>query len=150
MTIFRNYAPEQVVICPCCLDRAALMKLDRYQRPYVSCEGCGGKVFFTNAKRARSLYFLEQVATEKFIERMKQETADRSLISDFFNSYFPTQRPSKAKPMEGETLAQWGEDGNEPGQIKNAPHGIWVDSTGDIYMCEVPFVPNRLTKYERI
>ena len=52
--------------------------------------------------------------------------------------------------LQGETLAQWGEDGNAPGQIKDAPHGIWVDSTGDIYMCEVPFVPNRLTKYERI
>lgn len=52
--------------------------------------------------------------------------------------------------LEGGVICQWGEEGEEPGQIVDAPHGIWVDSRGDIYMCEVPWTPNRLTKYERV
>ena len=52
--------------------------------------------------------------------------------------------------LEGGVISQWGEEGEAPGQIVDAPHGIWVDSRGDIYMCEVPWTPNRLTKYERV
>ncbi len=52
--------------------------------------------------------------------------------------------------LNGEVITQWGEEGDGPGQIIDHPHGIWVDSHGDIYMCEVPFTPNRLTKYERL
>ena len=52
--------------------------------------------------------------------------------------------------LEGRVITQFGEEGEEPGQMVDHPHGIWVDSRGDIYMCEVPFTPNRLTKYERL
>jgi DNA-binding beta-propeller fold protein YncE len=36
-----------------------------------------------------------------------------------------------------EVLAQWGVKGDEPWHFKGAPHGIWVDSNGDIYCAEV-------------
>ena len=52
--------------------------------------------------------------------------------------------------LDGNVITQWGEEGSAPGQMVDHPHGIWVDSRGDIYMCEVPFTPNRLTKYQRI
>ena len=52
--------------------------------------------------------------------------------------------------LEGEVITQWGEEGEGPGQFVDAPHGIWVDSRGAVYTCEVPFTPNRLTKYERL
>ena len=52
--------------------------------------------------------------------------------------------------LDGNVITQWGEEGTGPGQMVDHPHGIWVDSRGDIYMCEVPFAPNRLTKYERV
>ena len=52
--------------------------------------------------------------------------------------------------LDGNLITQWGEEGTEPGQMIDYPHGIWVDSRGDIYMCEVPSAPNRLTKYERL
>ena len=52
--------------------------------------------------------------------------------------------------LDGNVITQWGEEGTGPGQMVDHPHGIWADSRGDIYMCEVPFAPNRLTKYERV
>ena len=39
--------------------------------------------------------------------------------------------------LEGEVLVRWGEKGNAPGQFSDSPHGIWVDSHGDIYVSEV-------------
>ena len=52
--------------------------------------------------------------------------------------------------LDGKVIAQWEEEGSELGQMVDHPHGIWVDSHGDIYMCEVPFTPNRITKYELV
>ena len=34
-------------------------------------------------------------------------------------------------------LARWGEEGAEPGQFRDSPHSIWVDSRGDLYVSEV-------------
>lgn len=103
MTVFRQYADGQIVMCPCCLDRAALMKLDRYQRPYISCESCGGKVFFTNIKRARSLFFFERLASEMAIEQIRLKTSNRAQIVQFFEGFFPepvqVQRPVENRPL---------------------------------------------------
>jgi len=52
--------------------------------------------------------------------------------------------------LDGELLARWGEQGEAPGQFANSPHGIWIDSRGDLYITEVPHLPNRLQKFERI
>ncbi len=107
MTPFRQYAEGQIVVCPCCLDRAALMKLDRYQRPYISCESCGSKVFFTNIKRARTLYFYERLASPQVIERIRSQTGNRSHIVSFFSTFFPEpsqpHRPIDNEPMEHTT-----------------------------------------------
>ncbi|MEK7214652.1 MAG: peptidyl-alpha-hydroxyglycine alpha-amidating lyase family protein, partial [Chloroflexota bacterium] len=53
-------------------------------------------------------------------------------------SYFAEQnhRVSVLSP-DGEVLSRWGEDHpEEPGQFI-APHGVWVDSQGDLYVAEV-------------
>lgn len=39
--------------------------------------------------------------------------------------------------MEGDLLSSWGEEGDLPGQFPGAPHSIWGDSHGDLYVCEV-------------
>ncbi len=52
--------------------------------------------------------------------------------------------------LDGELLDRWGERGEAPGQFANAPHGIWIDSQGDVYVAEVPWLDNRLQKFERI
>ena len=89
MRVFEKYAEGQIVVCPCCLDRAALMKLDKYNRPYTSCESCNSKVFFTSLKRARSLFFLEKLATPQLLDKIRCDTSDRQQIVDFFSSFFP-------------------------------------------------------------
>ena len=52
--------------------------------------------------------------------------------------------------LDGKVLGRWGEKGDAPGQFVEALHGAWMDSHADFYICEVPFTPNRLQKFERI
>jgi DNA-binding beta-propeller fold protein YncE len=52
--------------------------------------------------------------------------------------------------LDGELLARWGEQGDQPGQFANAPHGVWVDGHGDLYVTEVPYLADRVQKFERI
>jgi DNA-binding beta-propeller fold protein YncE len=52
--------------------------------------------------------------------------------------------------LDGNLLARWGEKGERAGQFTDSPHGIWADSHGDLYVAEVPRLPNRLQKFERI
>jgi sugar lactone lactonase YvrE len=47
-------------------------------------------------------------------------------------------------------LAQWGgrKPSEKPGEFRACPHGIWVDSQGDLYVGEVQ-TNGRLQKYVR-
>ncbi|MAP38241.1 MAG: hypothetical protein CL879_01315 [Dehalococcoidia bacterium] len=38
---------------------------------------------------------------------------------------------------DGTIIGRWGERGDGPGHFKGAPHGLWIDSRGDIYVAEV-------------
>ena len=38
---------------------------------------------------------------------------------------------------QNRVLSQWGEAGDKPHQFAAAPHGIWGDSRGDLYVSEV-------------
>ena len=49
---------------------------------------------------------------------------------------------------DGTLLARWGEAGDEPGQFRDHPHSIWVDSRGDLYVSEVVGA-GRLQKFAR-
>ena len=50
---------------------------------------------------------------------------------------------------DGELLSRWGEDGSAPGQFEDAPHAIWLDSRGDMYVAEVATIHNRIQKFAR-
>jgi sugar lactone lactonase YvrE len=39
--------------------------------------------------------------------------------------------------LDGELLSRWGDKGSAPGQFSDSPHGLCVDSRGDLYVCEV-------------
>jgi DNA-binding beta-propeller fold protein YncE len=52
--------------------------------------------------------------------------------------------------LDGALLARWGEKGDAPGQFASGPHGVWVDGQGDLYVTEVPHLPDRVQKFERI
>ena len=51
--------------------------------------------------------------------------------------------------LEGEVVGRWGEQGSEPGEFLGAPHGLWIDRHGDLYVAEVN-AGNRLQKYARV
>ena len=50
--------------------------------------------------------------------------------------------------LDGDVLARWGSKGTAPDQFTNAPHSIWADSRGDVYVTEV-VEHNKLQKYIR-
>ena len=41
------------------------------------------------------------------------------------------------KTLDGETVGSWGERGEEVGRFSGYPHGIWIDSQGDVYVAQV-------------
>ena len=49
----------------------------------------------------------------------------------------------------GEVIGRWGEKGHAPGQFPVYPHGLWIDSHGDVYVAEVG-AENRLQKFARV
>lgn len=52
--------------------------------------------------------------------------------------------------LDGTVITQWGGQGTAPGLFVDHPHGLWVDSRGDLYVCEVPYAPNRIQKYRKL
>jgi DNA-binding beta-propeller fold protein YncE len=51
--------------------------------------------------------------------------------------------------LDGELIGSWCSRGPEPWQFTGGPHGIWIDSHGDIYVAQVG-EPNGLNKYARV
>jgi streptogramin lyase len=51
--------------------------------------------------------------------------------------------------LEGQLINRWGgESSEQPGQFLGWPHGIWGDSHGDLYVCEVN-AEGRLQKFKK-
>ncbi|MBI2940251.1 MAG: hypothetical protein HYY04_07395 [Chloroflexi bacterium] len=51
--------------------------------------------------------------------------------------------------LDGAVLARWGERGEKPGQFRDAPHSVWADSRGNLYVSEVTG-EDRFQKFRRI
>ena len=62
----------------------------------------------------------------------------------------PDRPPVPSPKGDWKLLARWGDMGPEPGQFAQCPHSVCVDSRGDLYVSEVPFVNSRLQKFERV
>ena len=59
-----------------------------------------------------------------------------------------TQQQISIMDLDGRILSSWGSHGEGDDQFTDAPHSIWVDSRGDIYVSEV-VAANRIQKYIR-
>ncbi len=59
------------------------------------------------------------------------------------------QQRISAYSLDGEPLSRWGEKGPAPGQFSDSPHGLCVDSHGDLYVCEV-IRQGRMQKFARV
>ena len=51
--------------------------------------------------------------------------------------------------LEGDVIGRWGSRGEETGNFRGFPHGIWIDNQGDIYVSEVGTTKG-LQKFARI
>ena len=70
---------------------------------------------------------------------------------DLDDVVYVSEAPSRISIFspDGELLSRWGEDGSAPGQFEDAPHAIWLDSRGDLYVAEVATIHNRIQKFAR-
>ena len=51
--------------------------------------------------------------------------------------------------LDGQNIGAWGERGDEAWQFSGGPHGIWVDSRGDMYVAQVG-AQNAINKFARV
>ena len=43
----------------------------------------------------------------------------------------------QVRTLDGDLIGSWGEYGELEGQFRGGPHGIWIDSQGDVYIAQV-------------
>ena len=88
----------------------------------------------------------QQSDTAEGLPSIESKTEGMQKMDGFVPVYFDED--------DGKTwleVDRWGEEKNTPSELfANAPHGICVDSHGDLYITEVPYVDNRLQKFEQI
>ncbi len=88
----------------------------------------------------------------KFIEEWKDILSPNFIYIDNNNIVYVTEAPHRISlfDLDGKLLSRWGKAGNAPGQFTEFPHALCVDAYGDIYIGEVPNLPNRLQKFTKI
>ena len=72
----------------------------------------------------------------QYLESWNHLQAANDLYIDQDNIVFLAEAPGRVSilNLNGEILSQWGQRGEAPGLFVDAPHGIWVDSHGDVYV----------------
>ncbi len=88
----------------------------------------------------------------KFIEEWTDILSPNFIFIDSDDIVYVTEAPHRISlfNLDGELLSRWGEAGKAPGQFTEFPHGLCVDSHGDIFVGEVPKLLNRLQKFTRV
>jgi hypothetical protein len=98
---------------------------------------------WTNVTRPGDLYI--DAADRVYVGEMAWELGDSSMAG----KPWPEARAASVsvRDIEGNVLTQWGGPGPcEPGNF-SSPHGLWVDSRGDLYVAEVS--QTALSRYGR-
>ncbi len=108
-----------------------------------------GRVLIVDRGNARVQIF---DAEGRYLESWDHLLAANDLFIDPDNTVYLAEAPGRVSilNLDGEVLSQWGNRDGKSGPFVDAPHGIWVDSHGDVYVCEVPFAHNRIQKFRRV
>ena len=87
-----------------------------------------------------------------FLEEWTDIESPNNIHIDENNIIYVAESPRRISlfDLDGNLLARFGEEEEGPGQYVDHPHGICVDSRGDIYVTEVPWQPDRLQKFTRV
>lgn len=116
--------------------------VDRNDRVYVLDRGNGRLQVFTNEG--------------DFVEQWPDvPDANDTVIDDDDIMHIATgDHGIMIRTLDGKSIGVWGEKGENPGQfrggpLRGGPHGLWIDSRGDVYVAEIG-APNKLQKFARI
>jgi len=94
-----------------------------------------GRVFVSDRENSRIQLFDREGA---FLEEWTDVARPQNIfIRD--GLLYVTEVPQRVTlfNLDGELLTRWGEKGDAPGQFRDSPHGLAVDSRGDLYIAEV-------------
>jgi DNA-binding beta-propeller fold protein YncE len=121
----------------------------QFALPHSLCVDRLGRVLVADRENNRIQIFDAQGT---FLEEWTDVEMPMDLFIDSEDTLFVSEVPRRISifTLEGELLARWGEQGDAPGQFPDAPHGICVDSRGDLYVTEVHETHARMQKFARV
>ena len=95
-----------------------------------------GRVFVSDRENSRIQLFDRDGA---FLEEWTNVARPQNIVRGPDDVLYVTEAPQRVSlfNLDGELLARWGEKGDAPGQFHESPHGLAVDSRGDLYIAEV-------------
>ena len=107
-----------------------------FNLPHGIVTDSSGRVYVIDRENARVQVFTED--GEYLTEWNDVPGGNDAVIDDDGVMHVATGHgPIILKTLDGETLGIWGERGEEPGRFSGYPHGIWIDSQGDVYVAQV-------------
>ncbi len=95
-----------------------------------------GRVFVSDRENSRIQLFDRDGA---FLEEWTDVARPQNILFGRDDILYVTEVPQRVSifNLDGELLGRWGEAGDAPGQFRDSPHGLAVDSHGDLYIAEV-------------
>ena len=95
-----------------------------------------GQVYVIDRENGRVQVF---TATGEYVAEWNDVPGGNDAVIDSSGVMHVATGPGQIilKSLDGETLGIWGSRGEEPGQFQGYPHGIWIDSNGDVYVAQV-------------
>jgi sugar lactone lactonase YvrE len=118
-----------------------------FNLPHSVTVGSDGRVYIMDRSNLRIQVFDSE---GNYLDEWNDvPSPNQATIDDDGIMHVATAAGVQVRTLEGELLGTWGEKGDRPDQFSGAPHGIWIDSTGDVYVAQVG-AQKALNKFARL
>ncbi len=106
-----------------------------------------GRILVADRENSRIQLFDRDGA---FLEEWTDVLRPQNIVLDRHDTLYVTEVPQRVSifNLDGALLGRWGEQGDAPGQFRDSPHGLAVDTRGDLCIAEVTGRA-RLQKFSR-